>query len=811
MYFVVFRFARNLFSVLVGLSVLFFAGWRVDASIGISLQMQLGNPSNATAETNNHAHFLIQRPVQALDFSDNLGEPVWASWDLTAGDVGSAARSGSFFTDTNLPPNFYRVTDNDYLGVGPINFNRGHLCPSEDRTDSRADNDMVFFMSNIMPQAAVNNQGVWGTFEGYCRSLLNTNELLIICGPSGFGTNRIPSGKAVIPDYTWKIAVVVPTNGGTALSRITNSTRVIALKIPNTDQATNTWPFYVTSANQIQNDTGFIFFTALPAAIASALLNKVDGQTNPPPAIIAFSPTSGAANTNVIITGANFGSALAVTFNGASAAFSVDSETQITVTVPTNASSGLIRVTTLSGTATSSNNFTVTGSTKIELAILATHTGNFTQGDTSDAYRIVVTNIGTLTSTGTVSVVDALPAGLTTTTISGSGWIANLGTLTCTRSDALLAGAGYPPITVIMSVATNAPASVTNYATVSGGGDPDPAITASDVTAINPTSGDGSAYTGTLAGWDVSGQSNYGPSPLSPGTNAPNVTTAGLTRGSGVGTSGIGAARGWGGTAFTSTTAAAAVAANQFTTFSAAANPGYKVSFSALSKFDYRRSVTGPANGVLQFQIGTGAFSDITNLSYSSTNTSGSSIGAVDVSGFAALQNVGAGTNVTFRIVNYGSTSSGGTWYVFDTANSTAPDLSLQGTVTPVVTLTPIQSWRLQWFGTASNTGIAADNYAVTSDEMPNLLKYALGLSPLVATNNPVIGDISTGYLRLTTPKNPNAADVTLSAIVSGDLTTWTTNGTVVDQDTPTFFQVHDDIPVAGGTNRYIRLRVLNP
>jgi hypothetical protein len=171
---------------------------------------------------------------------------------------------------------------------------------------------------------------------------------------------------------------------------------------------------------------------------------------------------------------------------------------------------------------------------------------------------------------------------------------------------------------------------------------------------------------------------------------------------------------------------------------------------------------------------------------------------------------VGAGTNVTFRIVNYGG-GSGGTWYVFDTANSTAPDLSLQGTVTPVVTLTPIQSWRLQWFGTASNTGIAADNYAVTSDEMPNLLKYALGLSPLVATNNPVIGDISTGYLRLTTPKNPNAADVTLSAIVSGDLTTWTTNGTVVDQDTPTFFQVHDDIPVAGGTNRYIRLRVLNP
>ena len=44
------------------------------------------------------------------------------------------------------------------------------MCPSEDPTDNRADNDMVFYMSNIIPQAANNNQGVWGTFEGQCRT-----------------------------------------------------------------------------------------------------------------------------------------------------------------------------------------------------------------------------------------------------------------------------------------------------------------------------------------------------------------------------------------------------------------------------------------------------------------------------------------------------------------------------------------------------------------------------------------------------------------------------------------------------------------
>ena len=317
---------------------------KADAIIDASLQMQLGNPSSATADTNNHDHYLIQRPVQALDYNDNRGLPNWASWDLTASDLGTNSRSTTFFTDTNLPPNFYRVKSGDYTHSG---YDRGHMCPSADRTDTEEDNDMVFFMSNIIPQASVNNSGVWGTFEGYCRALAQTNELLIVCGPSGFDGSLInTNGPVFIPAYTWKIVVVVPPGAGTALSRITDSTRVIALKIPNTDEATNTWPNYVTSASQIEVDTGFTFFTALPDELASTLRNKVDGQTNPPPVIVAFSPTHGATNTNILITGTNFTSATAVTVNGASATFTVNSSEQITATVPANAGSGLISVTT---------------------------------------------------------------------------------------------------------------------------------------------------------------------------------------------------------------------------------------------------------------------------------------------------------------------------------------------------------------------------------------------------------------------------------------------------------------------------------
>jgi len=686
---------RIAFSIFASASVLFIAILQADATIDASLQMQLGNPSGAIVDTNNHDHYLIQRTVEAIDYSDNLGEPNWASWDLTAGDIGSSGRSPNFFTDTNLPPDFYHVTPTDYNGVGNISFDRGHMCPSEDRTDNVTDNDMVFFMSNIIPQASNNNEGVWANFEGYCRTLAQSgNELLIMCGPSGFGTNRIPSGKAVIPNYTWKIAVVVPLGSGTALSRITSTNRVIAIKIPNNNSVSSTWQNYITSASQIEIDTGFTFFTTLPTNVASVLRNEVDGQTNPPPVITAFSPTNGAVGDTVIITGTNFTSASAVAFNGVSATFTVNSNTQITATVPANASSGLISVT-ASGTAISSGNFIVTG-LPADLAITKTHTGNFTQGDAADSYIISVANVGSLPSSGAVTVTDTLPAGLTASDMSGDGWTADLNSLTCTRSDALSAGASYPFITLTVAVATNAPASVTNIATVSGGGDTNTANNAaSDLTTILATIG--SSNGATLFGWDVSGLSgganNFGASPLPPTTNAPNVTVvAGLTRGSGVGTSGTGAGRAWGGVAFTGSSEAAAITANQFITFSAKANSGYTVSYTSISRFDYRHSGTGPTNGALQYQIGSGAFTDIVSLSYPTNTSGGASLNPINLSGIAALQNVGAGTNVTFRIVNY-SGGSAGTWYIYDVAASTALDFAVQGTVTQVLPATNAPSF----------------------------------------------------------------------------------------------------------------------
>lgn len=366
--------------------------FKAEAIIDATLQMQLGNPSGATADTNNHNHYLMQRDVQALDYSDNLGEPVWASWDLTSGDVGSASRSSTYYVDTNLPPNFTRLNTGNYNGVGAINFNRGHLCPSEDRTDTTAHNDAVFFMSNIMPQSAQNNQGVWANLESDCRTLASAgNELLITCGPSGFGSQTIPSGLAYIGSNVWKIIVIVPLGSGAALSRLNVTNRVIAVSIPNvTNGLSSAWTNYITSANKIQQDTGFTFFSAVSSNIAAVFRAKVDGSLKP--GITNFSPSAGNIGSSVVIKGTNFSGASIVWLNGTNVSFILNSGNQITATVPTNATTGPISVIAPGGLATSVGNFTVTVPASVPSFSLITFVNNqfsFTVTGTSGTNYIV--------------------------------------------------------------------------------------------------------------------------------------------------------------------------------------------------------------------------------------------------------------------------------------------------------------------------------------------------------------------------------------------------------------------------------------
>ena len=150
----------------------------------------------------------------------------------------------------------------------------------------------------------------------------------------------------------------------------------------------------------------------------------------------------------------------------------------LTVIVNTNAPLMVVNSVTVSGGGeVNTANDTATDPTIIQqpdLTISITPAGIFRPGTVGDTYSIFVNNSGNGPTGAPVTAVDTLPAaGVTATSPSGTGWTCGLATLTCTRSDILAAGATYPPIVLTVTIAANAPTSITNTATVSGGGEID--------------------------------------------------------------------------------------------------------------------------------------------------------------------------------------------------------------------------------------------------------------------------------------------------------------------------------------------------
>ncbi|SNR53928.1 endonuclease G [Hymenobacter mucosus] len=194
--------------------------------------------------------------------------------------LGSTPRQDNFAADATLPSGWYRVGSTSYSGSG---FDRGHNCPSADRTGSVADNSATFLMTNMMPQAPRNNQQTWANLENYCRTLTNAgNELYIICGSYGRGgtgangyATTLDAGRVTVPARCWKVIVVLP-NGSSDASRVTTSTRVIAIDTPNDNTIQTTWGSYRTTVDAIEAATGYDLLSAVSATVQSAVESRVD-------------------------------------------------------------------------------------------------------------------------------------------------------------------------------------------------------------------------------------------------------------------------------------------------------------------------------------------------------------------------------------------------------------------------------------------------------------------------------------------------------------------------------------------------------
>ncbi|UFH54187.1 DNA/RNA non-specific endonuclease [Spirosoma sp. KNUC1025] len=242
--------------------------------------LALGNPSQASVSDPNN--YLISRPQYVLSYNRSRGIANWVSWRLSPSWKGDSRRTNDFRPDPLIPAGWYAVRTGDYTNTG---FDRGHLCPSDDRDATPEDNAATFLLTNIVPQAPRHNREVWKALEDYERQLMsNGNDVYIIAGASGTGgtgqngfATALANGKLTVPATLWKILVVVPA-GSDNTFQITANTRVIAVTIPNTQTAADkTWQAYLTSIDALETLTGYDFLSNVPTDVQQLIELRIDG------------------------------------------------------------------------------------------------------------------------------------------------------------------------------------------------------------------------------------------------------------------------------------------------------------------------------------------------------------------------------------------------------------------------------------------------------------------------------------------------------------------------------------------------------
>lgn len=175
----------------------------------------------------------------------------WVAYELTSEETKKIFnRTNKFMPDQSVITN--TANDNDYSGSG---YDKGHLAPASDMGWSSTSMKESFYYSNISPQLASFNRGIWKRLEELVRTwAIENNSIYIVTGP--VLTNGLPAiglNKVSIPKYFYKVI----------LDYTKPSIKGIGFILPNSGSGESLSNYAVT-IDSVEKFTGIDFFPLLP-------------------------------------------------------------------------------------------------------------------------------------------------------------------------------------------------------------------------------------------------------------------------------------------------------------------------------------------------------------------------------------------------------------------------------------------------------------------------------------------------------------------------------------------------------------------
>jgi endonuclease G len=217
--------------------------------------------------------YWMDKGVYVLSYSDRLRDPSWVAWKLVKSDLGAVKRSESFRADDDLPSAFAKVGKADYSASG---YDRGHMCPSAQRTATAEMNSLTFLMTNMQPQIHALNAGPWAALEAYERDLASQGKVVFIVAGGIFSPSPKtigPNGVAV-PESNFRVTVVLEEGQGA--KDVTETTPVFATIMPNGLEARgHDWTDFEVAVDDIEQKTGYDFLSALDDVVETSVESRV--------------------------------------------------------------------------------------------------------------------------------------------------------------------------------------------------------------------------------------------------------------------------------------------------------------------------------------------------------------------------------------------------------------------------------------------------------------------------------------------------------------------------------------------------------